>query len=245
MDAKSIFTDDSLFAGELVCRQKRAGYRFSVDSILLAHFALPLSADSLLDLGCGCGVIGLLVAHQQKDVQITGLELQPHMVDLSRNNIEINGFAERFKTVAGDVRDIRSLLPAESFSAVVCNPPYGQPGRGRLNSNREVATARHELAGNLSDFLAGAAFVLKNKGSLFLVYPARGFSYLLASLASRNLIVKKIRMVFSYPEAPKAKLVLLELVKNGGLETAILSPLFIYKQKNGPYSQEMEMIYRG
>ena len=70
-------TDDTLFNGRLVCRQHRNGYRFSLDAVLLAHFCQPASRDKVLDLGCGCGVIGLVLCYRHPEVQVTGLELQP------------------------------------------------------------------------------------------------------------------------------------------------------------------------
>jgi hypothetical protein len=57
-------TDDTLFAGRLLCRQHRDGYRFSVDAVLAAHFAGPKSGQRVLDLGGGCGVIGLILVHR-------------------------------------------------------------------------------------------------------------------------------------------------------------------------------------
>ncbi|HSH13650.1 MAG TPA: hypothetical protein VLA15_07870, partial [Desulfurivibrionaceae bacterium] len=57
-------TNDTLFAGRLNCRQHRGGYRFSVDAVLLAHFFAPRSDESLIDLGCGCGIIPLILAYR-------------------------------------------------------------------------------------------------------------------------------------------------------------------------------------
>ena len=63
-------SEDTLFSGRLICRQPEHGYRFSVDAVLAAHFAGPAATDRVLDLGCGCGVIGLILAHRCPDLAV-------------------------------------------------------------------------------------------------------------------------------------------------------------------------------
>ena len=78
-------TRDSLFDGALVCCQHRAGYRFSLDAVLAAQFARPGSKARVLDLGCGSGVIGLIVCYrwQHRLARVCGLEIQPQLAALA------------------------------------------------------------------------------------------------------------------------------------------------------------------
>ena len=99
-------TDDTLFAGRLICRQRRHGYRFSVDAVLVAHFAIPKPGQRVLDLGCGCGVIGLILAHRQPQITVSSLEMQEELAALAEENGNLNGFGDRFRVIRGDVRTI-------------------------------------------------------------------------------------------------------------------------------------------
>lgn len=54
-------SNDTLFDGKLHCRQHTYGYRFSIDSVLLADFCMSWKDAEILDLGCGCGVLGLIL----------------------------------------------------------------------------------------------------------------------------------------------------------------------------------------
>ncbi|MCW5198647.1 SAM-dependent methyltransferase, partial [Desulfobulbus sp. F3] len=56
-----LLTDDTLFNDRVICRQHRDGYRFSIDAVLLAHFCRPAARNMVLDIGCGCGVISLIL----------------------------------------------------------------------------------------------------------------------------------------------------------------------------------------
>lgn len=237
-------TDDTLFSGQLICRQRRDGYRFSVDAVLAAHFTVPKSGQRVLDLGCGCGVIGLILAYRFADVTACCLEFQEDLAALAEENGRRNGFGERFSVLRGDVRNIARVMVPESFDLVVCNPPYRKQHSGRINQGDQAACARHELNGGIDDFVRAAAFAVKNRGKVVFVYPARRGNTLLAALHGQRLTPKRLQPVYSYPGAESARLILIEAIKNGGEQIEILAPLYIYERRNGDYSSALQTLYR-
>lgn len=237
------FSDDTLFQGELICRQMRAGYRFSIDAVLVAHFVQPKADWRILDLGCGCGVIGLILAYRYPTIHLVGLELQPEVAAFARHNIEANSYTGRFSLIEGDARNIKKLLKPESCDLIVCNPPYYHKNSGRLNPMDQVAGSRHELHGDIRDFVRAAAFCCKNRGKVAFVYPARRGGTLLYLLQQQGLRPKRLQTVYSWPGAKQAELVLVEAMKNGGEELAVLAPLYIHSQRGGEYSPEMQNCY--
>ena len=242
----SQLTDDALFAGRLICRQPRHGYRFSVDAVLAAHFAVPKPGSRVLDLGCGCGVIGLILAHRHPTLRVIGLEMQEALAAAAEDNIITNGFADRCRVIRGDLRAIQTLMRPESVDLVVCNPPYQKQGVGRVNMDDQAALARHELHGDIADFVRAAAFCLANRGRAVFVYPARRTITLLAALDANNLAVKRLQLVYSYPGVDEsARLVLVEAVKNGGEDVELMAPWYIYERKNGEYTAAMRRLYEG
>ena len=83
-----------------------------------------------------------------------------------------------------------------------------------------------------------------NRGSVYFVYPAELMGEFICLARGQKLEVKKIQFVYSYPQAgKKAELALIQCVKNGGVQMEVLSPFYIYKNKNGSYSREMEALY--
>lgn len=243
--SQSSLTDDTLFQGGLICRQSRDGYRFSVDAVLAAHFTVPKSGQQVLDLGCGCGVIGLVLAYRYPDISVCSLELQEGLAALAQENVDRNAFAGRFRVVRGDVCSIGSLLAPESFDLVVCNPPYRKKDSGRINQDDQAASARHELTAAVEDFVRAAAFCIKNRGKVVFIYPAMRSNTLLSALQQYRLTPKRLQPVYSYPGTTGARLVLIEAVKNGGEQCEILAPFYIYERKNGDYAPAMRALYRG
>ncbi|MDX9834692.1 MAG: methyltransferase [Desulfobulbus sp.] len=239
----STFSEDSLFHGRLIFRQPKNGYRSSVDAVLAAHFAQPAAADRVLDLGCGCGVIGLILAHRYPGITVCGLELQKDLAQLAADNASRNGYNDRVQVQRGDVRAIAELLAPESFDLVVCNPPYRRQGSGRLNLDDQAARARHELHGDLVDFIRATAFAVCNRGRAVFVYPAQRSATLLAVLQAHRLTPRRLQPVVAYPQATKARLALVEAVKNGGEEFEILAPLPIDAAPNSGPSALMQAIY--
>ena len=239
-----MFTEDTLFDGDLACRQHRDGYRFSVDAVLLAHFAAPPSRARVLDIGCGCGVIGLILCYRHPGLQVMGLELQPKLAELARNNAAANSLADRLQVQEGDLRRISDWLAPESFDCVLTNPPYRRPGSGRVNAGDECAIARHELTADMDDVLAAASFCVKNRGTVTVIYPADRLASLMAILPKYRLTAKRMQAVYSYPEDTRARLVMVEAVKNGGEGVQILPPFYIYQYVDGPYSPEMAALYQ-
>ncbi|WP_446008623.1 tRNA1(Val) (adenine(37)-N6)-methyltransferase [Candidatus Electrothrix sp.] len=236
-------TDDTLFDGRLICRQHQDGYRFSLDAVLLAHFCQPASRSKVLDLGTGCGVISLILCYRHSDIQITGLELQPALAELARNNAQANKFDNRFTVQQTDLRRIKKAFRAESYDLVLSNPPYYKTGSGRRNQEDERALARHELTADPESVIAAAAFAVKNRGIVACIYPAERLATVLAVMMKKRLVPKRIQPVYSYPEDKQARLVMIEAMKNGGEGVRLLPPLYIYQHSDGTYSAEVAAMY--
>jgi tRNA1Val (adenine37-N6)-methyltransferase len=238
-------TVDGLFDGQLICHQHRHGYRFSVDAVLLAHFCPVCAGGSILDLGCGSGIIGLILLYCYQDILVTGLEIQAGLAGLAKKNIQANHWVDRMNIVQGDARQPGRFLAAESFDLVVCNPPYRATGSGRINRADEAAIARHELKATLDDMVSAAFFAVRNRCPVCFVYPAGGMARLLTALEQKNFAVKRVQPVYSYIGSDQASLVLVEAVKNGGPGCLLAAPFYLYAGPDRAYSPAMRTLYTG
>lgn len=236
-------TLDTLFQGELMVWQRRSGYRFSLDALLLADFLTCYDNEKIVDLGTGSGVIALILAYRHPSLSITGVEIQRGMIDRACRNVEQNRFRGRVTIQQADVRNIRDAFSPESFAAVVCNPPYGRVASGRISPDTERKIARHEIAAGLADFLQAGAYLLPIKGRMAVVYPALRVVDLLQSMRHVNLEPKRLRMVHSFAGA-NAALVLAEGVKGGRSGIEVLPPLIVY-ERGKEYTPEVSSLLAG
>lgn len=236
-------TLDRLLGGRIALYQSRAGYRFSLDALLLAHFVKLKPGENIIDLGTGSGVIPLMLAELYPAVTVTGVEIQPAMVERARRNVKLNGREAQIRVVRGDVRAPGDLGAAQSFDVAVCNPPYRKPASGRLSDGDEKRVARHEVQGKLADFVHAGSVLLKAKGRLAVVYLADRCVDLLAEMRREGIEPKRLRMVHSFFGA-KASLVLAEGVKGGRSGMQILPPLVVYR-RGKQYTDEVAAMIAG
>ena len=237
-------TLDALFQGRLNLYQSRAGYRFSLDALLLAHFVgVRRGEQRVVDLGTGNGVIPLVLADLHPSITVTGIELQSQMAERARRNVELNGLQMRIQIRRGDVRRPEQMARGGSFDVAVCNPPYRPPQSGRLSANAERQIARHEMKGGLSDFLRAGEYLLRAKGCMALVYPAVRCADLLTAMRQARLEPKRLRMVHSFAGAP-ASLLLVEGIKGGRSGAEVLAPLTVYR-RGKEYDQEVAAMIAG
>ena len=234
-------TLDEILDGHLRVFQKKKGYRFSLDSILLAHFVSLKPRTCAIDLGCGSGIILLILAKRFPFINCTGLEIQENLALLAQKNTQLNDLDSRIKILSGDAQKIKDIFLAHSFDTVIFNPPYRKLNSGKINPHPEKAIARHEINGSLKDFLKAAQYLLKPAGKVFTIYPAKRLVELVCLFRDNNIEPKKMKLVFS-DNFSEAEFALVEGKNGGREELKIESPLFIYDQ-NKNYTEEMVGIF--
>ena len=234
-------TIDEILGGRLKIRQSKRGYRFNLDSLMLAGFASIKPRSVNLDLGCGNGILTLVLAGRHPLTRWVGLEIQEGLANLARANVEQNGLAGRISIVAGDARNAGKIFSNHSFDQVVFNPPYRKISSGRINPLSEKAIARHELQGALADFLAASKILLKPKGRVFTIYPAARLVELVSLFRARGIEPKRMKLVFS-DASSDAVFVLAEGRSGSGEELKMEPPLYIYEEGK-TYTPEMKKLF--
>jgi len=232
-------TTDTFYHGKVVIKQLKKGYRFAVDSPILAHF-LPRVHAPGLEIGCGVGVVSLLALQLKKFPAITGVEIQEPLYRLALDNAQANGMSERFRIIHGDFVRIHGGLT--SVQTIFSNPPFFKTGQGRVSPDPTIRLARFEIALNLKGLLHCSAAVLAPRGKLFLIYPFSRLEELLSLARTSGLFAARIRPVQPFADAPPDRF-LAQLQRRAG-RCRREKPLVIFREK-GVYTQEMEQILSG
>jgi len=234
---------EDLQRGGLRILQKRDGYRFGMDAVLLAHFARLRPQDKVADMGTGTGVLPILMSQTEPTAVFHAFERQADMADMARRSVELNGLGGRITIHAEDLRNAQAALGAQSMTAVVCNPPYGKRGVTMPSQTKARLLACHETECGLADVAGACAAVLKNRGRLWMCFPAARVLELADELRAHRLEPKRARMVCSgVNRAPY--LLLLEAVKNAKPALCWLPPLIV-STESGAETDEIRAIYGG
>lgn len=212
------------------------------DSVLLADFVPLRGAKRGIDLGCGSGILSLLLLCRGEKLHMTGLELRPEAAALARKNLARNGLSERGEILTGDIREHRSLFAPGSFDLAVANPPYFPAGSGASSPDPARAGARAERDCSLPELCAAAAFLLPTGGRFFLVHRPERLAELLCCMHESGLEPKRLRFVSARAERAPS-LVLVE-GRRGGRPGLVLEPPLILQDAEGKESGEVRRIYR-
>ena len=232
---------EAILYGFLRLRQPDVGPRVNMDTVLLAGFARPRAGERVLELGCAHGVVSLILAKRFPQSRFEGLDVQPRLIELARENAARNGLTANALFQTGDLREHRRLYGHQSFDAVVVNPPYEDSGFGRRAEAATNRLARQGEMCSLADVCDAARFLLKNGGRLYMVMRALRLAETLALLRARNLEPRELLMVHPAP-GKNASVFLVEARRNGGAAVTVPPPLFIYDEK-GEYTPELRRFY--
>ena len=228
--------------GRLKIIQHPRLFRFSLDAYLLAAYARPRRGEEVLELGSGNGAVLLLLAARTEAARITGIEIQPVLVEMARRSILINGLAGRIRLYRGDFRH-EEALPAGPFDLVVANPPHIPCGGGTKSPEGVLAVARHELTCTLAEVVQAAAARLRENGRFVLIHRALRLPEILAELAVHRFIPKRLTTVHSRPGRP-ATWVLLEAGRGARPGLVVTPPLFV-READGNFTPAMEEVFQG
>lgn len=212
------------------------GERAGTDALLLADFAQ--SAGRLgADLGCGSGVILLLLLLGDAQRRMTGVDIRESAVTDCRENLRRFALCGRGAAVCADYR--AAPIPDGSLDFLVSNPPYFPAGRGAVSPDPDRAAQRTESAA-VSELCRAAARYLKPGGAFYLVHRVEREAEILASLCAAGFSPVRRRDVFSAPGKP-APIFLVEAAK-GAADGAAVRDAVVLHDADGRETAEYRKI---
>lgn len=234
---------DYIFGTDLEVFQGSKHFKFSLDSVLVANYVKLKPNIRVLDLGSGNGIIPLILACREKTVTIEGIEIQKSVANLANKNVLHNHLEKQINFVVDDLRNINKYFEHESFHVVVSNPPYFSPKDGMTSNKEEYAYARHELNGNISDFVEAATKMLKYRGSAYFIYNSNRLTEFFSILRSNNLEPKRLR--FIHPKKKSNSNIFLLKATKGSKTGLIVEPSLTVYNNTTTYTEELIRMVKG
>lgn len=224
--------------------QKTLGLTFGTDAYLLYAYLRKNPKGLAADLGAGTGIISLLVAAKGKFKKIYALEVQETFAELIERNVKENALEDKIETLCTAVQDVSSELYGK-FDAVFSNPPYMKKDSGARNASDEKYIARHEVCGDIYDFCAAAAKLLKYSGSFYVVWRPDRLADLFDAMKRSKIEPKRMTVVYADAKSrPNIVLVEGKLGGSGGL--FVTRPLIMHpdaSEKPLKYTDDLAYIY--
>ena len=240
----------NLLPGERIDELQRNGYRiiqnpekfcFGMDAVLLSGFARAKKHENCLDLGCGNGIIPILMEAKTDGKHFTGLEIQPESADMARRSVALNDLQDRIDIVEGDIKDASKIFGASSFHVITTNPPYMIGTHGENSPSTAKAIARHEVLCTLDDILRESARLLMPGGRFYMVHRPFRLAEIMSKMVEYKIEPKRMRLVYPYIDK-EPNMVLIEGLRGGKSRVTMEKPLIVYKEQ-GVYTDEIYDIY--
>lgn len=185
-------------------------FPLSTDSVVLAHFVhLPKNAR-VLDLGSGCGTLGLLLCAKDPGCAVVGVELSEDAHAAAQANIRRNGLDSRLRSICADLRQLPPEFRDGSFHCCVSNPPYFSGGP----ASQVTPLARRDDCCSPEELFHAASKSLKYGGDFYLVHKPEKLAQLITCGAAAGMEAKRL-LLLRHREGSPICLVLLQFKKGG------------------------------
>ena len=218
--------------------QPKKGYRYGIDSFLLARFARFHPSEIICDLGAGVGTLGLLGLVRGGAKKLVAVEVQEELASYIFKNAELLEVGEKVEILHANWKQVGKYFKRNSFHAVISNPPYHKAKSGLISPSSSKAIAKHEIMGEMSDLIQAARYLLKPSGRLYLMYPPLRMEELIKELALAKFKIQRLVAIHPYIDRP-ATLIMVEAVRSPVREL-LLEPLVIVYRDPDHYTPEVE-----
>lgn len=201
--------------------QDKDGFKFSLDSILIAEYAHVKDNLKILDMCSGNAAIPLIISTKTKS-SIVAFEIQEEIAVLAKKSVELNRLENQIEVINDDVNNIAKYFNKEYFDIMVCNPPYFKNNSSIYNKEEIKAIARHEIKINLEQIFKISFDYLKNNGILYMSHRADRLDEIINIATKYNLNVKELILVQT--KNSDISMILVKCIKNSknGMKIKVL-----------------------
>jgi tRNA1(Val) A37 N6-methylase TrmN6 len=205
--------------------QPTSGYRYNSDSIFLYDFISTFKPKGkLLDVGCGVGIISLLLS-RDFNIETSIIDKQEKMLNYAVHNYRLNGLEAQ-----SHLGDFTELKTDERYDYIVSNPPFYDENV-QQSEDTHLNIARYAQHLPIEGFIKRVKTFLKPKGWFIFCYDAKQIDLLLYHLKRNAINPEKIQFVHSKIDR-ESKLVMIAARNNSKSMTKILPPFVVFDDNN-------------
>jgi tRNA1Val (adenine37-N6)-methyltransferase len=183
--------------------QDKCAFKVGTDGVLLGAYADISSAQRILDIGTGSGLIALMLA-QRSNAIITAVEPDRESYQQACSNVENSDWKDRISVVNSRIQD---FFPGNGkFDLIVTNPPFFTDSL--KNPDTQKASARHNHDLPNSELLSSVERLLSDSGKFQLILPYPEANVFIADAALSGLYCNDTLRIRPLPASEIRRLIL-------------------------------------
>ena len=217
--------------------QEKSAMRVNTDGVLLGAWAAVSNEKNILDIGCGTGLIALMMA-QRTSARITAIEIEENAANEANFNFNNSPWKNRLSVQNISFQEFNRNTK-NKFDAIISNPPYFENSKKPIQLSRTFA--RHNSSLPLNELASGVDFLLSENGHFYCILPSDLKTDFLTVAEKNNLFAHRITEVKSEPNKPVIRYLFQFSKKKTALQKNGLS---IYNETGKTYSIEYIKLTR-
>ncbi len=235
-DMTKEITIDDFLGGLIKLKQPKVGYRATSDAVMVAAAVPAKEGETILDVGCASGIVGLCIGARVSNVPITGVEIQSELAELACQNAELNG--QNLTVIEVDISKKVPELHGIQFHHVVTNPPFYTETPARQSQQVEMA---YKQVVPLKKWIDFCLRHLRAKGTFTIIHRTESVPEILSLLNGR---LGGIRLIPIWPkQGVNPKRVIIQGIMNSKKPFEI-HPGFVMHHHDDTRTDEAERIMR-
>ena len=216
--------------------QPQEGYCYNSDSIFLYDFISSFQPKGkVLDVGAGCGVVGLLVARDNPKVELEAIEKQDIFIEFSQINARVNDIKYHLHKV-----DFLAFETKQKYDYIISNPPF-YPDGATKTKNEMLANARYNSNLPIKDFFKKVSQLLKPHSHFIFCYDASQFGEICIEL--ERVKMKVVDVQFVHPKVDRGASIVMIHARNGSKSLMKVWEPFVMFDKE-ELTQKSTQIYK-
>jgi tRNA1Val (adenine37-N6)-methyltransferase len=226
------FPNDGFEFKEFSVSDAGCGMKLSSDAVLLGAYVKPPTSGRILDIGCGCGILSLMMAQHSKGAQIDAVEINEEAAIQARKNFDNSNWAGRIQVYHEPLQEFTSKCQFD-YDCIISNPPYFH--NHLHSSDADTTQSKHTVDLNFTALCSSVSKLLSHSGSFWVILPASERMAFINNALQQGLYCKKVLTISDKPDKTPVRNIFC-LGKTIALEV-IWEDLTI-RAKDGKYSDE-------
>lgn len=186
-------------------QHKNSGMKVGTDGVLLGVLTDIEHSKNILDVGCGCGLIALMLA-QRSGALIDAIDIEGSAVSEALYNVECSPWSNRIGVYHSSFQDFCTDVRIAHYDLIVSNPPFFIDSL--KNPHFKKSLARHSDSLPFESLISGVIKLLKPKGLLWLILPVQEAGIFIQSATASGLFLNQYIEIFPNESKPAVRLVM-------------------------------------